>query len=185
MAGRLLYNDMPPTHWSHVVAVTREGGAFREAAHQEAVMSSRNAIFKAAAVASLVLAAPSIASAQSGGGNNQNVGQATVGNLIAALNNIAVEIGELNALNNLSIADVRVVDIDDVLNNNNVQAFNNALNRNNVQVLNLRNVLTNNSCSVVAVCNSLNNVLQNADIAITDVVAINVLSGGDVVVFAR
>lgn len=148
-------------------------------------MLSRKTIFQAAAAASLILAAPSIASAQSGGGNNQKVGQATVGNLISALNNIAVEIGELNALNNLTVTDVRVVDVDNVLNDNNVEAFNNALNRNNVEILNLRNVLTNNSCSVVAVCNSLNNVLQNANIAITDVVAIEVLSGGDVVIFTR
>ena len=148
-------------------------------------MFSRKTMFQAAAAASIILAAPSMASAQSGGGNNQKVGQATVGNLISALNNVAVEIGELNALNNLNVSDVRVVDVDDVLNGNNVQAFNNALNRNNVEILNLRNVLTNNSCSVVAVCNSLNNVLTNANIAITDVVAVEVLSGGDVVLFTR
>lgn len=103
------------------------------------------------------------------------VGQATFGNLIAALNNIAVEIDELNALNDLTIEDVQVVNVEDVLNGNRVNALNNALNRNNVEILNLRNVLNNNEI--------IKNVLNNNNIALDDVVAIDVLSGGDVVVF--
>ncbi len=105
----------------------------------------------------------------------QTTRQATVGNLIAALNNISVEIGQLNALNNLTVGDVRLVNVDNVLNNNNVRAFNNALNRNNVEILNLRNVLNNNEI--------IKNVLNNAKINISRVVAIDVLSGGDVIVF--
>ena|SRR5687768_10386340 len=141
-------------------------------------MFSRKALIRVAAVAALA-AAPSVSLAQGGGGQNQGTGQATVGNLIAALNNISVEIGELNALNNIDISDVRVVDVDNVLNDNNVQAFNNALNRNNVEILNLRNntILQN-------VLNNWN-VANNPDIVITDVVAIDVLSGGDLVIFTR
>jgi hypothetical protein len=110
--------------------------------------------------------------------------QATFGNLIAALNNLNVQIQELNVLSNLTADEITIVNVENVLSGNNINALNNALNRNDVDVNVLRNVLNNNSCSVVAVCNSLNNVLNNADIAITDVIAINVLSGGDVVVFA-
>ena len=107
----------------------------------------------------------------------QTATQATVGNLISALNNIAVQITNLEALNDLTVQDVRVVNVEDVLNDNNVQAFNNALNRNNVEIVTLRNVLNNNEV--------IKNALNNNDVAINDVVAIDVLSGGDVVVFAQ
>ena len=107
----------------------------------------------------------------------QQAGQATVGNLIAALNNIAVQITNLQALNDLTVQNVRVVNVEDVLNGNNVEALNNALNRNNVEILNLRNVLNNNEI--------IKNALNNNNVAVNDVVAIDVLSGGDVVVFAQ
>jgi hypothetical protein len=103
--------------------------------------------------------------------------QGTFGNLIAALNNIAVEIDELNALNDLEIGDITLVNVEDVLNGNNVEALNNALNRNQTEILRLTDVLNNNTV--------LTDFLNNADIAITDVIAIDVLSGGDVVVFAQ
>lgn len=105
----------------------------------------------------------------------QEAGQATFGNLIAALNNVNVQIRNLEALNDLTVEDVRVVDVDDVLNGNNIEALNNSLNRNNVDVDVLRNALNNNE----VIKNSLNNV----NVAVNDVVAIDVLSGGDVVVF--
>ena len=123
----------------------------------------------------LAVSAPSLASAQ--GGNKQATGQATFGNLIAALNNISVEIGELNALNNLTVQDVKIVYVRDLLNGNNVQALNNALNRNNVQILNLTNTLNNNTV--------LQNVLNNNNIAINRVIAIDVLSGGGVNLFVQ
>ena len=121
------------------------------------------------------LEAPSDASFQ-----RQNVGQATFGNLIAALNNINVQIA---ALNNIDIqnVDVRVVDIDQL--NLNVQQnriLTNFLNNNNVQIDVLRGaiieVLSNNDIT-------LQDFLNNNDVVITDVIAINVLSGGDIVVF--
>lgn len=123
----------------------------------------------------LMLGVPTIAMTQQA--TAQQVRQASVGNLIAALNNIAVEIENLQALNDLTVQDVRVVNVENVLNNNNVEAFNNALNRNNVEILNLRNVLNNNE----VIKNALNN--NKVPIAIGQVVAIDVLSGGDVIVF--
>ena len=113
--------------------------------------------------------------------------QATFGNLIAALNNINVQIDRLSVLSDITADNFQVVNVEDVLSGNNVQALNNALNNNDVEVLTefLNNVLNNPNCSVVALCNSLNNVLQNADIAVNDVIAINVLSGGDVIVFSQ
>jgi hypothetical protein len=111
--------------------------------------------------------------------------QATFGNLIAALNNINVQIDRLNVLSNITADNFQVVNVENVLSGNNIQALNNALNRNEVDILTnfLNNVLNNPNCSVVALCNSLNNVLQNADIVVSDVIAINVLSGGDVIIF--
>ncbi len=111
----------------------------------------------------------------------QTAGQATFGNLIAALNNINVQIDRLNALNDLTIGDVNVVNVEDVLNGNNVQALNNALNRNDVDINVLRDVL-NNSLNNLNV-EILNDALNNNNVAVGDVVAIDVLSGGDVNVF--
>src|SRR5581483_2403445 len=69
--------------------------------------------------------------------------QANFGQLISALNNINAQITQLQALNNLTVQDIRLVNVNDTLNGNNVQALNNALNRNNVQIVNLQNVLNN------------------------------------------
>lgn len=108
---------------------------------------------------------------------NQQTGQATFGNLIAALNNISAEVNDLSALNDLSVEDVQVVNIQDTLNGNNVQALNNALNRNNVEILTLQDTLNNNEV--------IKNTLNNNDVTIDRVVAVDVLSGGNVVVFYR
>ncbi len=104
-------------------------------------------------------------------------GQATFGNLIAALNNVNAEINNLEALNNLTIQDVRVVNVEDVLNGNNVNALNN--NAVDIAILQdfLNNSLNENNVEV------LNDALNNNNVVITDVVAIDVLSGGDIVVF--
>lgn len=116
---------------------------------------------------SLALAAPAAA--------QQTSVQRNFGNLIAALNNISVQIEELEALNDLTVSDVRVVNVEDVLNGNRVRALNNALNRNDVDIVRLRNVLNDNEI--------IKNALNNNDVAVSDVVAIEVLSGGDIVLY--
>lgn len=107
---------------------------------------------------------------------NANTGQATFGNLIAALNNITVNINELEALNDLTVADVRVVNVEDVLNGNNVEALNNALNNNDVDINVLRDFLNNslNDNTVV-----VNDVLDIQGVLVQDVIAldVNVLTG--------
>jgi hypothetical protein len=117
-------------------------------------------------------ATPRIVEAQQ---DRQQAGQVNAGQLISALNNISVQINRLNALNDLTVQNVRVVNVEDVLRGANIEALNNALNRNNVEILNLRNVLNNNTV--------IQDVLNNADINISRVVSIDVLSGGDVIVF--
>jgi hypothetical protein len=128
----------------------------------------------AAAVAtSFILAVPFAAPAVAA----QNTKQANQGNLISALNNVSVQIDRVNALNDLTITDVRVVNVEDVLNNNNV--LNNSLNNNDVLTDFLNNSLNNNNVEIIK------NVLNNNNVAIDDVVAINVLSGGDIVIFQQ
>ena len=128
------------------------------------------------------LEAPSAASFQ-----QQNVGQATFGNLIAALNNITANINNLQVLSDLidagdiNVEDVNValVNVDDV--RVNVNALNNALNRNDVDIDALQNFLNNVDITITYV---LTNVLTNADILVTDVIAIEVdLLSGDITVF--
>ena len=137
-------------------------------------MSIRRTLSILPVVGMLALATPVAASAQRPA---QVAPQATFGNLISALNNISVQINKLNALNGLTVSQVRVVNVSDLLNGNNVTALNNALNKNNVQILNLRNVLNNNEV--------VKNALNNNNVSVSRVVAIDVLSGGDVVVFRR
>ena len=111
-----------------------------------------------------------ITPANTAGGINQ-------GNLISALNNVAVQIDRVNVLNGIDIEDVQVVNVQDVLKNGRV--LNNVLRDANIQVLQdfLNDSVNNNNVEV------LNNVLNNNDVTVDDVVAVNVLSGGDVVLF--
>jgi hypothetical protein len=103
-------------------------------------------------------------------------GQANFGNLIAALNNIAVQVDRVNVLSDIQAGQVQVVNVQDVLNGNNVQALNNVLQNADIDVLTGSEFLNNNQV--------VQDVLNDADIAVTDVIAVNVLSGGDVVIFA-
>ncbi len=136
---------------------------------------------KTLTLVALVAAMPVSALAQQGqekkAAKTQQVAQGNFGNLIAALNNVAVEIGQLNALNNLTVGDVKVVNVEDVLKGNNVEAFNNALNRNQTEIAKLTNVLNNNTV--------LTDFLKNNNIAVSRVVAIDVLSGGGVTLFVQ
>jgi hypothetical protein len=122
----------------------------------------------------------------------QTAQQANFGNLISALNNINAQIGNLNVLTNnlngsLNGSNIQLVNVNDVLNGNNVNALNNALNRNNVQIGVLQNFLNNVTVNDVLSHNtvSLSNFLNNNTVPVTigQVVGVNVLSGGQVVLF--
>ena len=120
------------------------------------------------------LLAPTEASYQ-----QNNTGQATFGNLIAALNNITLNINNLEALNDLTIQDVRVISADNLLRGANINALNNALNQNDVDINVLRDFLNNsvNNNTVI-----VRDVLDVGNINVDDVIAISVLSG-EVTVF--
>jgi hypothetical protein len=149
---------------------------------QEVVMRIK-ALVTTLALVGMSLISPLQAEAQ-----RQDVGQATFGNLIAALNNINAQV---RALENVDINEIRVVSADNLARGANVQALNNAVNRNNVEILNLRNVLNNSLNDNEVLRNALQNALQNAEILtepnvfVSRVVAIEVLRTGDVIVFYR
>jgi hypothetical protein len=105
------------------------------------------------------------------------VTQINQGQLIAALNNVNVQVDRVNALNNLTLNDIRVVNVQDVIHNSSV--LNNALRDANIQVLQdfLNGSLNNNVVQV------LNNALNNNNVNVSRVVAIDVLSCGDVILF--
>ncbi len=94
---------------------------------------------------------------------NRNAnGQGTAGNLIAALNNINVQTG-----------DITVID-GDVLRNVNVVALNNALNRNNIELLSGADA----DLLDLDVQDVLNDLLIDLDVNVNDVVLlVDVLSG--------
>ena len=136
-------------------------------------MFAKPGILKAVAFTALVaFAGPTI-----GAQTTQGARQVTRGGVISALNNIDANISRLSALNNLSVSKVRVVNVSNLFNKNNVSALNNALNKNHTQILNLRNVLNNNEV--------IKNALNNNNVALDRVVAVNVLSGGGVTVFRQ
>jgi hypothetical protein len=143
----------------------------------------RTMVFGLVAAVGLSLGMAGEASAQ-----QQQVGQATFGNLIAALNNINAQV---RALENVDVSEVRVVSADNLARGANVEALNNALNRNNVEILNLRNVLNNSLNDNEVLRNALQNALQNAEILtepnvfVQRVVAVEVLRTGDIILFYR
>ena len=97
--------------------------------------------------------------------------------VVAAVVQVDRTLNDLQVLSN--IGNLEIVTVKDSLNN----VLQNARFLNNITIL--QDFLNNPNCSVVAVCDSLQNFLNNNDVLITDVVAIDVLSGGDIVVFQR
>jgi hypothetical protein len=106
--------------------------------------------------------------------NNQSGGAA---GLVAAVVQLQDTLNDLTALNNTGT--IKVVEISDSLNN----VLQNASFLNNITIL--QDFLNQPDCSVIAVCDSLNNVLNENNVAISDVVAVDLLSGGDINVFVQ
>jgi len=101
----------------------------------------------------------------------------TAAGVVAAVVQVDRTLNDLQVLSN--IGNLEIVTVKDSLNN----VLQNAKFLNNITIL--QNFLNNPTCSVVAVCDSLQNFLNDNNVLITDVVAINVLSGGDIVIFRR
>ncbi len=103
--------------------------------------------------------------------------QATFGTLIAAINGAGAEIEGFQALDGLAVEDVQVVNVNDLVGDADAAAFNEALAQNEAEIAEWGNVLNENEV--------VTGVLTGAEVAVTDVVAVDVLSGGEVVVYYR
>ena len=95
--------------------------------------------------------------------------------VIAAVVQINDTLNDLDVLSN--IGSIEIVTVKDSLNNvlNNSPILSN-------NVVTIQDFL--NDCTVLS-CFEISNFLNNNDIAISDVVAVDVLSGGDIVIFVR
>lgn len=120
------------------------------------------------------LALAAVAFAPSAQAQPTNPRQVSVGGVIdVLLQNTNVQI-PVNVREN----QIGLVNLNDVLNNAQVTALNNILNGSNILSgirLDLQNVLNNNTV--------LNDFLNNNNVAISDVVAVDVLSGGRLTIF--
>ena len=136
-------------------------------------------IKKASLVVAIAASVAAVATPQRAEAQQQAVGQATFGNLISALNNINVQIENLEALNDLDLdvgdINVIVVEVEDLLNGNRIRALNNVLR--NADIDALQNFLNDNDVDI------LNDALNNNNVNISEVIAVDVLSGGDIVIF--
>lgn len=86
-----------------------------------------------------------------------------------------MQIDRVDALNDVTVEDVQVVNVEDSLNGNRVRALNNALRDADIDAL--QEFLNDNEI--------IKDSLNNNDIALNEVLAISVLDGGDVVVFVQ
>ncbi len=112
----------------------------------------------------------------------QNNQQGTFGNLIAALNNINVQLDNVEIIDDITIGDITLVDASNLLRGSNIRAFNNALNRNNVEILTLQDIL--NDSEFLNNNTILTDFLNNNDVDIGQILAIEVdVLSGDLTIF--
>lgn len=123
--------------------------------------------FVALAIAAMMLAAP-VANAASRNGAVQSGGAA---GLIAAVVQVNDTLNDLSVLSD--IGSIEVITVKDSLNN----VLQNATFLNNITVL--QDFLNNNDVDV------LNDALNNNNVTVTDVIAIDVLSGGDIIIYVQ
>lgn len=126
-------------------------------------------------IAALVLALVGLFAVPNSAQAQQQQGQANFGNLVAALNNVNAQVQALQEAE-INENNVHIVDIEEIYNNlneNQVETLNNAFRDADVDVL--TNAVQDNE--------TLNNSLNDNNVQASDVVAVDVASGGDVVVY--
>lgn len=97
--------------------------------------------------------------------------------VVAAVIQVNDTLNDLTLLSNINIGSIEIITVKDSLNNvlNNSPILSN-------NVVTLHNFL--NNCTVLS-CITLTDFLNDNNILISDVVAIDILSGGDIVIFTR
>jgi hypothetical protein len=100
------------------------------------------------------------------------------GMLISALNHGPAQLADLNGLTNLMSSGVSLVNVADVIHG--FPAFDNALERNMASVTSLQDLLKNSTSAAVTI---LNQALSTGNVMLSSVVALDVLRGGNVILF--
>ena len=107
-----------------------------------------------------------------------SVGQVSFATLLSALDDLRAQTDALNNLlrkSAVAAEGVRLVNVQSLPGDADPQALKTALNRNNVEILALRRVLSDHEV--------MRSALANNSVAVSQVVAVVVASGGDVVLF--
>lgn len=107
----------------------------------------------------------------------QTANPATFESLIIAMDSIDARVLQLGTLTELTPENVVVVDVQDLLQEDNTADLDSALTRNEAQILVLRDAVTGHA--------TLIGVLTDSEVAVEDVVALDVVDGSQVVVFYR
>ena len=110
--------------------------------------------------------------------------------LIEAVDNLTAEISALQVLQDVNVNDVWLVDVDDALNGDliDILTFNKSLNLNYVKVILLQTVLSNFTLIDNGEGGTLidaEDFLNENDVGIHDVVAVDVLNDNDIVIFHK
>ena len=128
-------------------------------------------------LAAFALVVPANAFAQAGA--ESAVDRPGIGTLIPALDRTDGEVNELRSLGRLALADLRLVRVASVLDGDDRATFESALARNRTQVDDLRKFLTTTDLQIVGaddVSMTLRDYLDDNDVGVSDVVAVNVTS---------
>jgi len=138
---------------------------------------SRLAVALVAALLAMALAVPAMA---------QRPVDHNAAGVIAAVVHVQDSLNDLVDIGDVDIEDINVIVIRDSLNN----ALQNSpiLSDNVVTLRNFLNdlvALEDTECSLIAFCDAFKEFLNNNDVLISDVVAIDVLSGGDINLYVQ
>lgn len=99
----------------------------------------------------------------------------TFGSLMIALKDVGAQIDELQALSNLTAEGVQVVNVEGLLQGASLEVLNNTVDEREAEIRTLKDALSGNEVIMSA--------LSDNNVAIEDVVAVDVLRQGEVVVF--
>lgn len=143
-------------------------------------MQNRTLLTAVAAAAFVAIATPSISQAQDTTRATSKGEVATMpnfGSLISAINATASTNAKLKGMTTIEAANVQLVNVEDLLKGNNVEALNNALKKNEADLSTLRSTLGGNT----TVSSSLTT--NATPLAATDIVASEIGADGKVVVY--
>ena len=143
-------------------------------------MHKRTLLAALAAAAITAVATPAVSHAQQQKESKGEVATPSFGSLISAINSSKANSEKLTAMTTLTAENVQLVNVEDLLQGNNVEALNAALTKNEADVTALRTTVGGN-----ATINDLITAKETAagKLAATDVVATDIGADGKVIVY--